>query len=527
MDKNEWEILLWDIARKAADERYKLHDDGFMPQVIANRSKEDATGQFADEFAAKLLNDLKYEDLDDEDRRVIKNYPITDMTNWLMGAGKSPMEKSWEDKFDKFQSLLADNVSEDMEQPNWTNMDFVNDPAARKAAKDIGYNLNKVEDRGEFFKKLADFQTAYDRGIAADNMGESGWGQFNSFVNPSAYEEAQRQVITGEGTEDDLKKMAAVDAAANSLMFGLPGFPTLHKASNVLSRALNFGTNGLDRLGTNLTARVRNIGPKVAKVDEYLSTPLAASTMDALMQGGVEMNRQIAKNSIDPNLEINYAAPIAAASLGLSRPALYAAATGALNSSSSNLLRQVAKGVQRSTRSGNPVEAQKQALSTAIDKLNSIKDKTGKESISTAEVIARQNAVKSKKVLEAFDAKDKKTLLDKYDDKKTWEWEWDNDKQALTPESQERWDKMSQVAQPKLEEMGGTNAATMFGLGLGKLIGETGSRVEPTFKFAPNHYKTPIAQPDYNGSDWYNEMDPEKRAAFEKAIADLAKSRRK
>lgn len=533
MDKNEWEILLWDIARNAAEERYKLHEGGFLPQQIAGMDKETATEKFADEFADKLISKLKYDSLDDEDRRTIKTYPINQMTNWLMGIERdNPLNKSYETKYDKFSSLLDDNANSELGQPNWKDMDFVNDLEARKKAQELGYNLNKVVDRGEFFKKLAEFQTAYDRGIATDNMGESGWGKFNSYVHPSVWEEAQKQSLTGEGTEQDLKDLALVDALTNSMVFSTPGLPSTHRASNVLTRFLNFGTRPAENLGYRITEALASKSPKLAKLDDILSNPVVTGATDAAYQGGIEASRQLLKQLVDPELEFNPAAPAAAATMGATRPAMYMTATGALNQFSGPTMRNIAKGIMKSTRSGNPVTIEENAIRGAIDAYEAQLGKTGIDrGISTAEVLQRTKGARARDILKAFEVEDdagrKVNLLKKYNDDGTWKWDWDNDAMALTPESKARMDKLKAVAGAKLADMADATPDVKLGLALGNLIGETGSRFEPTFKFNPLKPSKPVSQSDYKDSEWYSKMDPEQRAAIEQSIADLVKRRRK
>lgn len=533
MDKNEWEILLWDIARNAAEERYKLHEGGFLPQQIAGMNKETATEKFADEFADKLISKLKYDSLDDEDRRTIKTYPINQMTNWLMGIERdNPLRKSYETKYDKFSSLIDDNVNSELGQPNWKDMDFVNDLEARTKAQDLGYNMNKAEDRGEFFKKLAEFQTAYDRGIATDDMGESGWGKFNSWVHPSVWEEAQKQSLTGKGTEQDLKDLALIDALTNSMVFSTPGLPSTHGAKNVLSRFLDFGTRPVENFGNWVTNKIASKSTKLAKLDDLLSNPVATGVMDAMYQGGIEGNRQLMKQLVDPELESNTAAPVVAATMGATRPAMYMTATGALNQFSGPTMRNIAKGILKSTRSGNPVTIEENAIRDAIEAYESQLGKTGIDrGISTAEVMKRTKGARARDILKAFEVEDdagrKVNLLKKYNDDGTWKWDWDNDAMALTPESKARMDKLKAVAGAKLADMADATPDVKLGLGLGHAIGQVGSRFEPTFKFNPLKPSKPASQSDYKDSEWYSRMDPEQRAAIEQAIADLVKRRRK
>ncbi len=533
MDEQEWDIALWDIARKAADERYKLHADGFMPQTIAVGSEEYMKKKFADEFHEQLSSALKYENLDDEDRRVVKNFPISNMTNWLMGVEKdNPLAKSYETKYDKFASLIDDNVNEEFGKDSWYKQDFVNDLEARKKAQELGYNMNKVEDRGEFFKKLAEFQTAYDRGIATDNMGESGWGKFNSYVHPSVWEEAQKQSLTGKGTEQDLKDLALVDALTNAMVFSTPGLPSTHGSSNILARISNFGTRPVENLGYWVSEAIAKKSPKLAKVDDFLSNPVATGFMDAMYQGGIEGSRQLLKQLVDPELEFNTAAPVVASTMGATRPAMYMTATGALNQFSGPTMRNIAKGILKSTRSGNPVTIEENAIRDAIEAYESQLGKTGIDrGISTAEVMKRTKGARARDILKAFEVEDdagrKVNLLKKYNDDGTWKWDWDNDAMALTPESKARMDKLKAVAGAKLADMGDATPDVKLGLALGNLIGETGSRFEPTFKFNPLKPSKPVSQSDYKDSDWYSRMDPEQRAAIEQAIADLVKRRRK
>lgn len=532
MDENEWEILLWDIARKAAEERYKLHEGGFLPQRIAGIDKDAATDQFADEFADKLITKLKYDALDDEDRRIIKTYPITQMTNWLMGVEKdNPLIPAYETKYDKFASLLDDNVNKEFKKDSWYKRDFVNDFEDRKKAQELGYNMNKVEDRGEFFKKLAEFQTAYNRGIATDNMGESDWGKFNSWVFPSVWEEAQKQSLTGEGTEQALKDLAVVDWLTNSMIYSSPGLPSTHSAKNVLARISNFGTRPVEKFGYWVTDKIASKSPKLAKFDDMLSNPVATGFMDAMYQGGIEGSRQLLKQLVDPELEGNVAAPVAAATMGATRPAMYMTATGALNQFTGPTMRNIARGVLKSTRSGNPVTIEENAIRDAIEAYEAQLGKTGIDrGISTAEVFKRTKGARARDILKAFEVEDdagrKVNLLKKYNDDGTWKWDWDNDIMALTPESKARMDRLRAVAGAKLADMGDATPDTKLGLALGHAIGEVGSRFEPTFKFNPLKPGKPASQSDYKESEWYSKMDPEQRAAIEQAIADLVKRRR-
>lgn len=526
MDKFEWEVKLEQIADEAAKERQKLHESGYMPQVLKTMDVDDFKAEFKQTLKEKFGD---YDKLDDEDRRVISTYPTSDMTNFLMGAGRNPLDKAWENKFDKFQALLDDNTNQVLGQKNWTNM---NDLDLKTKAKELGYNLNKVEDRGEFFKKLAEFQTAYERGMAADNMGESGWGIVNEYAHPSVWEEAQRQAITGEGTEADLKKLGALDAGANALMLGIPGFPSTHKATNLLTRFLNTGTHPIENGLARLTRYVTSKSPRLAKLDEAMANPVIAGAIDAGLQGLTEVDRQYIKTNIDPNLDFNGLAPVVATTMGATRPALYASATGVLSNFQGPTMRNIAKGVMKSTRSGNPVNIERKALEEAIDAYEKQLGKTGVDrGISTAEVLARTKGVRAKDILKAFEVKDetgrKVNLLKKYDDEGTWKWDWDNEQMGLTPESQAKWNELKAVAGAKLADMGDATPDVKAGLALGRALGEIGSRFEPTFKFNPLNPKTPTAEKNYKETDWYNAMDPEQRAAFEKAVADMVKSRRK
>lgn len=606
MTSNEWDILLWDIARKAADEKYKLHDDGFKPQEIAGKSKEFATAEFAKAYQKQLADRLKYDELDDEDRRVIKNYPISKMTNWLEGVQEDdPRRKSYEVKFDKFASLLDDNANKELGKSSWKDMDFVNDQAARNKAKELGYNLNKVEDRGEFFKKLAEFQTAYDRGIAADDMAESGWGKFNSYANPAAYEEAQRQVTTGEGTEADLYKMAAVDALANGLEWGLPGL-RVTKATPM---------------------------PVLGRL-----SPGKASVADAVLQGFAELGRQGAKVGVDPELEFSVAPAVAGTTAGMTRPAMMLSAQGILSQFQGPYARSFGRGVMKSTRSGDPRTYERDELARAIDqhfqnindrsvailddspvtattpaevvrtsagdkamdklaalnvkkpepikskqilqdmlankgfrntlsgadrkKLNNLEKRVNNpswnnlEAMSDSEIQALTDKLnkinagpgskhdkivaKAMAITDATGAVDSKELMDlgqkyyayKYKEAalKAYDAPFLSNKDPktgnLTPESKAQWDKLEKEFPQKMLDEKDASVYNDLGLKAGQLLANFGGRFEPTFKANPFNGNR-LVKNDYKESDWYANMDPEKRAAFEKALADLTKSRRK
>ena len=625
MTSNEWDILLWDIARKAADEKYKLHDDGFKPQEIAGKSKADATREFANAYQKQLADRLKYDELDDEDRRVIKNYPISKMTNWLEGVQEDdPRRKAYEVKFDKFASLLDDNANKELGQPSWKDMDFVNDQAARNKAKELGYNLNKVEDRGEFFKRLAEFQTAYDRGIAADDLGETGVATAAALALPSTLEEAERQIVTGEGDENDIYKMLANDATANLLTFGLPGSKLPY---------------------------LKNLGA------------VKRGVADAVLQGFSEIGRQGGKIAIDPELDVNYAAPVAATSLGLTRPGMYLSAQSLLSKLSGPQARSFARGMMKASRSGDPRVEEETELVNSINQMmrnrlnetlsiarneqpaeisrpllnkerlgltapaklealgfeettdlskfgipndgiptlsDMLADKEFMSTLSRGErkflqdyaatsktadfsdmvefaqnklspeefsalqqrvlEIVPEGATPTPKQLQAVttlfndalmgtNSAENDLILDlenRYVTKKLIDAALKEYKTEFkpvydpmhrgkpTPESQARMDKLDAQFPQKAIDENLNNTYSKAGRWLGEGLAGFGSKFEPTFKWNPLSLVTrssnafePAARMDYTKSDWYANMDPEKRAAFEKALADLTKSRRK
>lgn len=535
MTELEFDEMLYGIAEDAAKERYKLHSDGYMPQELGNLNEELATAKFTKDFLDALRKKYVYDAVMKEGPialATLKNTPANDWVDYLYGnvQSKDPFNKVRQEKFDKFASLIADNVNSEIgDGSNWYNKSKYE---LRKDAKELGYNIDKKDEYADFLKKVAEFQLAYDRGQIMDEMEDSGWGKFNAYVNPASYEEAQRQVATGEGTEDDLKNMAIIDAAANSLIWGVPGFPSTHRANNVLSRFLNFGTHPIEN-GINRVANfVNSKSPRLAKLDEALSNPVLTGFVDAGYQGLGEGGRQVLKTEIDPNLDVNYTAPVTAMAMGASRPGMYSAASGFLNSFQGPTMRNIAKGVMKSTRSGNPVEIERKALTDAIDAYEKQLGKSGVDrGISTAEVLARTKGVRAKDILKAFEVKDEEgrtvNLLKKYNDEGTWKWDWDNEKMGLTPESQAKWNNLKAVAGAKLADMGDATPDVKTGLLLGKAIGEIGSRFEPTFKLNPLNPTRAVGMSDYKDMDWYNAMDTEKRAAFEKAIAELTKRKRK
>ena len=370
--KSEWDDEKWRIAEEAVKSRMaKKNFDGKSQTFIDAVEKE-----LLKKAKANLDKDFGYS-LKDTEKDVISNWKAEDADNYLLGGGNAAFKNSYnplvKKKMDDFAKLgplvlgLADKGRD------WYSMGQEN---LFDAGKKLGYDTSSKKGKMDFLKDIADVQMAHDRGKMLEEFNRKN-GILSELFYPTLMEEARRQIVTGQGTQKQLDDAKWTDIMTNELIAMAPG---IGEYGNLLK------------------------GTRLAK---YGTNPMVQGTVGALAQGGVEAARQATKEQIDPELEADYTAPLLSAfTLGATRPGMIGTAATLASQVPGRPMARFSRGIMGATRKGNPTNAEREELETAMElfknfrngKIKTVKGNTKTESIplynakSIEDIAASQNA---------------------------------------------------------------------------------------------------------------------------------------
>lgn len=542
LSRDEWLDAIHDVAVDAANnyvkfvEQYDTPAEGLDEKVIGDIEKF-------------LQKKYPYEQVSNEDIEVLTKFTPESVWKWEVhgkadGDEYDPRAKHEAAELAKYMPFLKGVAPEGN---SW--MDGRQD--LKLIGSQLGFDYNR-EGLGKFLNKLSKYQTVYDRANIMKEMrnspfsvpffdvdfGPSGAGYWTSkLVYPSLTEGIENAVSTGS----DLSKGQAVglgllDAGANAAMFGIPGA----SASRV-------------------------------------SSPVAAGVLDAVVQGGLEADRQGLKTVIDPTLEADPRQAVMASLFGSTRPAIVGSAQGIVSKVPTKSAMEFSRGIGKATRAGNPVAAEKETIMEMVKNHNNLIANNAARDESFARMIlegegkpvTKENIEKLFKYLgddpviqidksvadtekmlgtERVDemAKflgvkaDEKGMynvdefMNAYDRKPVYTWKrvgnkteiFDGDPKSyhipgfddgmfqLTPELAVKYKSLFPA---KYADEAGASKIRAAGLKAGEILGAFGGRFEPTFKLNPLNVG-PQTFPEYTKQDWYLRLGPKSRAIIDEAF---------
>lgn len=541
MDISEFEYndIMEELADRAVDAQVKLNDDVFQGSSWRNgKYRDNAELTYYDEFLSELKKRYPLDKVTQEDLFNLENFKGEEARNWLKNApgSYSPGDKAKSVEAAKFLPLLQGVANEG---ESWYDMDPEN---LRKMGYDAGYRTGSKEGFKEYLDKIGEYQQQFDRAQNLkefrDAMGGAYWPSKLAF--PTMMQEGENAIVSGEGgDESTLKKMLALDFLTNAGMFAAPG------------------TSG--------------------RLPYFAARPLRAGTADAVLQAFLESGRQTVGEGISgTGIEYDPAMVLAAGAAGASRPGIIGVAQGLSTKLPGPEAQQFARGVARATRKGDPSAMERQALERAargyndnlagrwnknlkVPAFNLEGKETGQmlefrptffsDATRAAELRAQSQGLQKAKILDAVrdDGKghvyvDIAKMLNNYD-RPVKELQTINSDGVMqyfggAPEWQARFpkvtvlgsenaDKFKSAFPARYEDATSMTPYNTAGLAVGKLLGDVGSRFEPTFKLNPANLSQYTKEPDYKREEWYMNLSDEQKKvvdeAYKRKLEELSK----
>ena len=201
------------------------------------------------------------------------------------------------------------------------------DPNMNLAAE-FGYSR---EEFPEFLEKIRKYQTDYDRAKLWEEYKKKS-GDFNytldNLLYPSAMQELQNAVLTGEGSEDTVDKLAKMDKAANLATAAMPSV-------------------------------------------RFVKSPLTNGFLQALSQGLAEAGRQGLKTGLSTTgQEFNMGPVVGGTVAGSTAPGMIGSARQILSQFQGKGARDFSRGLQKVTRYGDPVNLERLNLEDLLNRYN-------------------------------------------------------------------------------------------------------------------------------------------------------------
>lgn len=553
--ESDWHKEKLRIAREAAKNRMSKKNFDGKSQTFIDSVEKDLFHTAVDNFD----RDFKFDKLKDSEKDVISNWKVDDADNYLLGGGNAafknsynPLIKKKQDDFQKLAPLILGVADEGRDWYSMGQEDLFH------IGKTLGYDVSTKKGKMDFLRDVGDVQIAHDRGKMLEEFNRENTGSeafLRELFYPSMMEEIRRQILTGEGTQDQIDKAKRLDRAAAVLMGIAP----------------DVGALGALTKGTRAKA---------------LASPMAQGILGAATQGGLEAGRQAIKEKIDPELEADYGAALLASTMGASRPAMIGSASALTQQLPGNTMTRFSRGISAATRRGNPVEQERNMLEELLfnnverakkyaENVNKIA--TTKRAIKNAEnesqvieglfgdgtlvgmspaeinkgnveklVNERMNALQLPGVYKSSEAtaSDAAKILKAYDElsntkfpripgdvSRPGEFEYLVTKgktgDYLRQVDPEYWENIRRLFPMKAAEVEGMGPAYKWGLRTGQLLGDIGGRVEPIVKVNPfgpiSGGRANIISNDYKETKWYKSLSKKQQEAFDDAYEKAKK----
>ena len=210
----------------------------------------------------------------------------------------------------------------------------------------LGYNVRDPQGYKEFLDEISEQQINYDRAKLWEDY-KTKSGDFNyaldNILYPSAMQELQNAVLTGEGSEDAVKKLAYMDKVANVATAGMPSVP-VSKVASPLARLTK---------------------------SAWLKSPITTGMTQAVLQGVTEAGRQGMKENLsETGIKFDKSAPFVATSLGATAPGMIGTVRQLVSQSQGKAARDFGRGLMKATRYGDPVAIERSGIEDLLNRYN-------------------------------------------------------------------------------------------------------------------------------------------------------------
>lgn len=513
LSRDEWKGEIRKAASDAAD--------AYVKWVKSNSAAAPAPG-----LKEKVMGDMEsflsqkypYDSITNDDMETMVNFPSDDLWKWQVhGDSYDPRRKHEAEELTKFMPFLQGVAPEG---ESWLD----NRQDMKLKAAELGFDYSQ-EGLGKFLDKLSKYQGVYDRGQLMKELRNQPWYWPTRIAYPSMMEGVENAISTGSDfSGKQMAGLMGIDAASNVATFGLPG---------ASQRFLKAG-------------------------------PVLSGVLDAGLQGGTELLRQGGKTLVDPTLESDPRQSIAAMLFGATRPGIVGTTQAAVAKIPGKEAMAFSRGIGRSTRAGNPVANEADAIREMVKNHNNLISgnykvlakgspinvvTTSGEVVSTLPAggkLVNKSVADTERMLGSSRVKDMADLLgvkpkpsgmyDVEEFMKAYEkkpvYTWDITRSAakvtepvkgfksadnlfqLTPENAQQYKALFPA---KYADEAQASKLRSAGVAAGKILGDFGGRFEPTFKLNPLNVG-PQNFPEYTKQDWYTRLGPKARAIIDEAF---------
>lgn len=517
MNEKSYNTMMETIAADAAKARVQRLRD--IDPRLKTPKFEDAKQNDPNFHYKTILKFLKekypFGKVTDTELGELMDYKAEGIAKWIYEKGPSPTEAKASEEANAFIPLL-NGVAD--EGDDWYSM---GNERLKSIATDMGWKVNTPEGYQKFLDKVGEYQQAFDRGKLSEELRDIPGYTLSSLFFPSAVQEIENAVVTGEGGDQEtVTNLAALDALTNMGIFAAPSLS-----------------------GTKIASKI----PSTFKLfaDPFIS---------GISQAGAEAVRQEGKEKLSKTgQEFDFEPVYEAGKFGATIPAFVGAGQGFLSQFPGT--GRIARGMSMARRTGNPVEAETEQVLKNIDDFNKSKwlqqllgNAPEVEVALTPAEAARLNRIQglngifeelfgvpatSKGIDKAAVArnlnkpiKENKvvgTSVKSAPKKSVNLGENEADEILLDEKTLPTYQKTFPV---RYESMTDNSAALNLGRWLGKIGLDVGGRVEPMLKL-PLSYQgiTELQNPDYKESDWYSKMSDNKRKLVDEAFKQKAMER--
>lgn len=211
------EDALYMAAARAASAYYRTFLQNASYADLENeqgkkKSKDDILAELTGNFYSKLMMSNPEDAWTWKSERAYELAKPEDLAKALT-FDENPIDKK-KVEFSAFSSLVAPEKGK-----NWYGL---NTDQMKYKMKELGYDPSDKLDVEEFYRRLNEHQQSYDRGQIVKETLSSPGGVTAALLAPSATEEAARQSLSGEFSDDRMKRAIVADAAADLVMSAGP-----------------------------------------------------------------------------------------------------------------------------------------------------------------------------------------------------------------------------------------------------------------------------------------------------------------
>ena len=315
----EWDKLLEEVAKKAAEERTKYNKSKLKVRV-----NDGDLEKYTADYKRRLAKQYPYVDNADFSDKldILNDYGSESTMKWLDFGGIGPEESKKQQELSQFAPLLTTVAKEGSD---WQAMPS---NALLDKAVEMGYSRSEYP---QFLEKLRDYQTTLDRANILDEAKKEAGAKYvlGKLLAPSYMQEAENAILSGQGGDPEtLDRMKTIDMLAN-------------------------------------------IGTALAPGLQVVRNPYISGLVTAAMQGGAEAWRQKQKEDYSTTgQKFEWTPVIGGAAAGATVPGMIGTFQQVAGRVPGEQARAFSRGLLKSSKYGDPVFNERNSLERLFNEVN-------------------------------------------------------------------------------------------------------------------------------------------------------------